>query len=154
MTQAAKSSFAYVTYIRTTPDELWAALTTSEFMKKYWFGMNIETDWKAGSSWKLVFPDGRIADAGEIAEIEKPKRLVLRWRNELRPELHEEGYARCVMEIEPAGEVVKLTITHEIDRPGSRLIEAVSGGWPRILSSLKTLLETGMALPPIGERTR
>ena len=154
MTQAAKSSFAYVTYIRTTPDELWAALTTSEFMKKYWFGMNIETDWKAGSSWKLVFPDGRIADAGEIAEIEKPKRLVLRWRNELRPELHEEGYARCVMEIEPAGEVVKLTIIHEIDRPGSRLIEAVSGGWPRILSSLKTLLETGMALPPIGERTR
>jgi uncharacterized protein YndB with AHSA1/START domain len=116
--------------------------------------MNFETDWKAGSPWKLVFPDGRVADTGEVAEIEKPRRLVLRWRNELRPELHEEGYARCVMEIEPAGEVVKLTITHEIDRPGSKLIEAVSGGWPRILSSLKTLLETGMALPPIGERTR
>ena len=154
MTEAAKSSFAYVTYIRTTPEELWAALTTPEFMKKYWFGMNIETDWKTGSSWKLVFPDGRVADTGEIAEIEKPRRLVLRWRNEFKPELHKEGYARCVMEIEPAGEVVKLTITHEIDRPGSKLIEAVSGGWPRILSSLKTLLETGMALPPIGERQR
>ena len=99
-------------------------------------------------------PNGRVADTGEIAEIEKPRRLVLRWRNEFKPELHKEGYARCVMEIEPAGEVVKLTITHEIDRPGSKLIEAVSGGWPRILSSLKTLLETGMALPPIGERTR
>jgi len=154
MTEAAKSSFAYVTYIRTTPEELWAALTTPEFMKKYWFGMNIETDWKTGSLWKLVFPDGSVADTGEIAEIEKPRRLVLRWRNEFKPELHEEGYARCVMEIEPAGEVVKLTITHEIDRPGSKLIEAVSGGWPRILSSLKTLLETEMALPPIGERTR
>ena len=154
MTEAAKSSFAYVTYIRTTPEELWAALTTPEFMKKYWFGMNIETDWKTGSPWKLVFPDGHVADTGEIAEIEKPRRLVLRWRNEFKPELHEEGYARCVMEIEPAGEVVKLTITHEIDRPGSKLIEAVSGGWPRILSSLKTLLETEMALPPIGERTR
>jgi len=154
MTQAAKSSFAYVTYIRTTPEELWAALTTPEFMKKYWFGMNFETDWQAGSLWKLSFPDGRVADTGEIAEIEKPRRLVLRWRNELRPELREEGYARCVIEIEPAGEVVKLTITHEIDRPGSKLIEAVSGGWPKILSGLKTLLETGMALPPIGERTR
>jgi uncharacterized protein YndB with AHSA1/START domain len=154
MTEAAKSSFAYVTYIRTTPEELWAALTTPEFMKRYWFGMRFESDWRAGSPWKLAFPDGRVADTGEIAEIEKPMRLALRWRNEFKPELHEEGYARCVMEIEPAGEVVKLTITHEIDRPGSKLIEAVSGGWPRILSSLKTLLETGMALPPIGDRRR
>jgi uncharacterized protein YndB with AHSA1/START domain len=154
MTEAAKSSFVYVTYIRTTPEKLWAALTTPEFTKKYWFGMNIETDWKAGSPWKLAFPDGRIADAGEIVEIEKPKRLVLRWRNQFRPELHEEGDARCVMEIEPAGEVVKLTITHEIDKPGSKLIGAVATGWPKILSSLKTLLETGTALPAIGELPR
>ena len=74
MTEAATSSFAYVTYIRTTPGELWAALTTPEFMKKYWFGMNFETNWKAGSPWKLVFPDGRVADTGEVVEIEKPKR--------------------------------------------------------------------------------
>jgi uncharacterized protein YndB with AHSA1/START domain len=151
MIEAAKSSFVYVTYIRTTPEELWAALTTPEFMKKYWFGMNIETDWRVGTPWRLIFPDGRIADAGDVVEIEKPKRLVLRWRNEFRPELREEGYARCVMEIERAGEVTKLTITHEIDRPGSKLISAVSTGWPKILSSLKTLLETGSALPPIGE---
>jgi uncharacterized protein YndB with AHSA1/START domain len=154
MTEAAKSRFVYVTYIRTTPEELWAALTTPEFIKKYWFGMNIETDWRAGSAWKLIFPDGRIADAGEVVAIEKPKRLVLKWRNEFRPELREEGYARCVMEIEPAGEVVKLTITHEIDRPGSKLIRAVSVGWPKILSSLKTLLESGTALPAIDELPR
>jgi uncharacterized protein YndB with AHSA1/START domain len=154
MTEADKSSFVYVTYIRATPEELWAALTAPEFMKKYWFGMNFETDWQAGSPWKLVFPDGRVADTGEIVEIEKPRRLVLRWRNQFRPELHEEGYTRCVMEIEPAGEVVKLTISHEIDKPGSRLIDAVSIGWPKILSSLKTLLETGAALPPIGELPR
>ena len=154
MTEAAKSSFVYVTYIRTTPEQLWAALTTPEFMKKYWFGMNIETDWKAGSPWKLVFPDGRVADTGEIIEIEKPKRLVLLWRNEFRSELHEEGFARCVIEIEPAGEVVKLTITHEIDRSSSKLIDAVSIGWPKILASLKTLLETGTALPAIGELPR
>jgi uncharacterized protein YndB with AHSA1/START domain len=154
MTEAAKSSFVYVTYIRTTPEQLWAALTTPEFMKKYWFGMNIETDWKAGSPWKLIFSDGRIADAGEIVEFDKPKRLVLKWRHELRPELHEEGYARCVMEIAPAGKVVKLTIVHEIDKPGSKLIDAVSVGWPKILSSLKSLLETGTALPAIGELPR
>jgi len=124
MTEAANSSFVYVTYIRTTPEKLWTALTTTEFIKKYWFGMNIETDWKAGSPWKLVFPDGRVADTGEIVEIERPKRLVLRWRNQFRPELHEEGDARCVMEIEPAGEVVKLTIIHEIDKPGSKFWSA------------------------------
>jgi uncharacterized protein YndB with AHSA1/START domain len=111
-TQLLHCNCVYVTYIRTTPEKLWAALTTPEFMKKYWFGMNIETDWKAGSPWKLVFPDGRVADAGEVVEIEKPKRLILRWRNQFRPDLNEEGYARCVIEINPAGEVVKLTTTH------------------------------------------
>ena len=154
MTETANSSFVYVTYIRTTQEELWTALTTPEFMKKYWFGMNFETDWKVRSPWKLIFPDGRIADAGEIVEFDKPKRLVLQWRNQFRPELHEELSARCVMEIEQAGDVVKLTIVHDIDKPGSKLIGAVSVGWPKILSSLKTLLETGTALPPTGELPR
>jgi len=154
MTEAAKSSFVYVTYIRTTPEKLWAALTTPEFIKNYWFGMSIETDWKAGSPWKLAFPDGRVADAGEIVEFDKPRRLVLRWRHQFRPELHEEGDVRCVIEIEQAGEVVKLTITHDMDKPDSKLIGAVSVGWPKILSSLKTLLETGTALPAIGELPR
>ena len=107
-----------------------------------------------GSPWKLVFPDGRVADTGEIVEIERPRRLILRWRNEFRSDLHEEGYARCVIEIEPAGEVVKLTITHDIEKPDSKLIGAVSVGWPKILTSLKTLLETGTALPAIGELPR
>ena len=154
MTEAAKAALSTSPTSRPRRKQLWAALTTPEFMKKYWFGMNIETEWKAGSPWKLIFPDGRVADTGDIVEIEKPKRLVLKWRNEFRSELHEEGYARCVMEIEQAGEVVKLTITHEIDRPGSKFIGAVSAGWPKILSSLKTLLETGTALPPIGELPR
>jgi uncharacterized protein YndB with AHSA1/START domain len=141
-----KSSFVYVTYIRTTPEELWVALTTSEFMKKYWFGMNFETDWKVGSPWKLIFPDGRIADTGEIVELDRPRRLVLRWRNEFRPELAAEGYARCSIELEPQDGAVKLTISHTIERGDSKLIEAVSGGWPRIVSNLKSLLETGQIL--------
>jgi uncharacterized protein YndB with AHSA1/START domain len=149
----AKSSFVYVTYIRTTPEQLWTALTTSDFMKKYWFGMNIETDWKAGSPWKLIFPDGRAADTGEIVELDSPRRIVLRWRNEFRPELTAEGYARCSIELEPQDAAVKLTISHTIERADSKLIEAVSGGWPRILSNLKSLLETGTIVLS-GERPR
>jgi uncharacterized protein YndB with AHSA1/START domain len=139
----AKSNFVYVTFIRTTPEKLWAALTTSEFIKQYWFGMNLETDWRVGSSWKLTFPDGRIADTGEILEFDPPRRLVLKWRNEFRPELKSEGYARCSMELEAQEGAVKLTINHTIERADSKFIEAVSGGWPRILSNLKSLLETG-----------
>jgi len=90
-----------------------------------------------------VFADGRVADAGEIVEIDRPRRLVLKWRNEFKPELKAEGFSRCTVELEPVNGAVKLTITHEIDRPGSRLIDAVSSGWPRILSNLKSLLETG-----------
>jgi uncharacterized protein YndB with AHSA1/START domain len=141
-----KSSFVYVTYIRTTPEELWTALTTSEFMKKYWFGMNIETDWKVGSPWKLIFPDGRIADTGEIFELDRPRRIVLKWRNEFRPELTAEGHARCSIELQPQDRAVKLTISHTIERAQSKVIEAVSDGWPRILSNLKSLLETGQII--------
>ena len=139
--------FHYVTYIRTTPEKLWEALLQPEFTRAYWFGTWQDCDWQPGSSWKLMFSDGRVADEGAVVEIEKPKRLVLRWRNRWSPELHEEGDSRCTIELEPSGETVKLTILHEIDRPGSKLIEAVSGGWPKVLSSLKSLLETGTALP-------
>jgi uncharacterized protein YndB with AHSA1/START domain len=132
----------YVTYIRTTPGRLWAALTDPEFMRRYWFGMAVECDWQVGSPWRLVRPNGQIADSGEVLEAEEPRRLVLRWRNEWRPELTAEGYSSCAFEIEPADGVVKLTVHHSIDREASELINAVSGGWPRILSNLKTLLET------------
>jgi uncharacterized protein YndB with AHSA1/START domain len=142
-----KPSFIYVTYIKTTPEKLWSALTDPNLMKQYWFGMHQKAEWKAGGPWQLVFPDGRIADAGEVIEIEPPKRLVVKWRNEWKPELKAEGYSRCTMEMEQVGEIVRLTITHEIDKPGSKFIEAVSGGWPKVLASLKSLLETGTALP-------
>jgi uncharacterized protein YndB with AHSA1/START domain len=94
----------------------------------------------------MVFADGTVGDAGEVLEIEKPKRLVLRWRNEFMPELRAEGYSRCAFDIEGNGNVTKLTVTHEIDKTGSKFIEAVSGGWPKVLSNLKSLLETGEVL--------
>lgn len=140
------SKFVYVTYIRTTPEKLWDALLKPEFTKQYWAGTWQESSWEKGSSWKIMIPDGRVADSGEIVEIDKPKRLVLKWRNEFMPELKAEGYSRCVFELEASGEAVKLTITHEIDRDGSKLIDGVSSGWPHILASLKSLLETGESL--------
>jgi uncharacterized protein YndB with AHSA1/START domain len=143
MNSLTPSKFVYVTFIRATPERLWSALTTPEFTKQYWFGMHCESEWKAGSSWRLMFQDGRVADTGEIVEAERPKRLVIKWRNEFRPEIKAEGYSRCTIDLEPIGEAVKLTITHEMELPGTKFIEAVSGGWPRILSNLKSLLETG-----------
>ena len=115
-------------------------------MKEYWFGVMLETDWKVGSPWRLVFPTGSVTDEGEVAECDPPRRLALRWRHKWRPELAEEGEAFCVIELEPVGGAVKLTIDHTIARAGSKLIEAVSGGWPSILSNLKSLLETGEVL--------
>ncbi len=137
------SKFVYVTFIRTSPEKLWSALTTPEFIRQYWFDMTHETDWKVGSPWKMVFSDGRVADTGEIAELEPLRRIAFKWRNEFRPELKAEGWSRCVMELEPADDAVKLTVTHTIEVENSKFIEAVSGGWPKILSNLKSLLETG-----------
>src|SRR5688500_17382230 len=88
----ARSTFAHVTYIRTTPETLWSALTDDvEFMKQYWFGTHCESRWTAGSSWKHVFGDAQILDAGEIVEAEPPLRLVIGWRNQAKPELKAEG---------------------------------------------------------------
>ena len=141
------SQYVYVTYIRTTPQKLWDALTSPEFQRKYWFNMHQESEWKKGSSWKMLFEDGRVADAGEIVEADPPRRAVIKWRNEFRPELVAEGHAICIYEIVQEGELCKLTVKHEIEASPSKFIEAVSGGWPKILSSLKTFLETGEALP-------
>ena len=145
-----KTTFVYVTYIRTTPQRLWEALTTPEFIEQYWFGTRCESEWTAGSPWKLLFADGQLADSGEIVESVPARRLVIKWRNEWKPEFTAEGYALCTMEIEPVADVavpaVKLSITHSIERAESGFIGAVSGGWPRILSNLKSLLETGTIL--------
>jgi uncharacterized protein YndB with AHSA1/START domain len=142
----ASSRFVYVSYIRTTPEKLWQALTDPEFTHRYWCETRHESEWKSGASWRIMIPDGRVADSGEILEIDPPKRLVLSWRNEFKPELHAEGYSRLVYELEKQGESVKLTVIHEMDKPDSKLIGAVSGGWPLILASLKSLLETGEPL--------
>ena len=132
-----------MTYIRATPKKLWRALTDPEFTRRYWCSTWPECDWKPGAAWRIRIPDGRVADSGEILEIEPERRLVLSWRNEFRPELRAEGYSRLTYTLENVGKSVKLTITHEMDKLDSKFLEAVSGGWPHILASLKSLLETG-----------
>ena len=144
----AGSQFVYVTFIRSTQEKIWEALTTPEFMKQYW-GPTSDSDWKQGSPWNLKFADGRIGDTGEILESDPPNRLVIKWRNEFRPELKAEGFSRCTIELEPANGAVKLSITHTSETADSKLIHAVSGGWPRILSNLKSLLETGALAMPL-----
>lgn len=139
----SRSQFVYVTYIRTTPEKLWSALTDAEFQKQYWFGNSCQSEWKAGSPWKMFSAENQLLDAGDIIEAEPPRRLVIRWRHQWKPELREEGDSRCTMELEPAGAAVKLTITHTVEREKSKLIDAVGGGWPKVISNLKSLLETG-----------
>jgi uncharacterized protein YndB with AHSA1/START domain len=105
--------------------------------------MHCESAFSTGSSWKLVNDSGEVWDSGEIVESDPPRRLVIRWTHQMRPELKAEGASLCTMELEPVEQAVKLTITHSVEREGSKLVEAVSGGWPKILSNLKSLLETG-----------
>ena len=154
-----KPKFVYVTYIRTTAEKLWQALIEPEFTRRYCCGAWQECEWKPGASWRIVTPDGSVSDSGKVLEIEPPRRLVLEWRNELKTELRDESPSRMTYELEPVGDSVKLTVIHESDTPDSKLIKAVSQGWPHILASLKSLLETGESLEatrhwPKGGRER
>ena len=145
------SKFVYVTYIRTTPAKLWQALLNPEFTRQYFFGVVMESDWKVGSPWKMTHGDGTVSDAGEVLEADPPKRLVLKWRNEF-PNLKPEGFTRCTFDIAEDGGVTKLQVVHEIDMDNSKTIAAVSDGWPKILSNLKSFLETGTALKFSSDR--
>jgi uncharacterized protein YndB with AHSA1/START domain len=147
----SKAEFVYVTYIRTTIDKLWDALTRPEFTKQYWYGMEQQSDFTKGASWKLVAADGRVFDAGEIVDVDRPRHLVIAWRHEVDAALHAEGFSRATFDLETVGDAVKLTVVHGNDVPGSKFVQAVSNGWPQILASLKSLLETGKALERTGK---
>jgi uncharacterized protein YndB with AHSA1/START domain len=141
----SKPEFVYVTFIETTPEKLWNALTSSEFSRRYWFGTELRSDWKVGSSIALVM-NGTTTDTGEILELDRPRRLSYSFRHELNDEMRNEGPTKVVFSIEPHGKLVKLTLTHEGFIGASKLLDGISRGWPAILSSLKSLLESGTAL--------
>ena len=115
-------------------------------MKQYWFGTYCESQWTQGSSWKHLTGDGQILDIGQIVEAELPRRMVIRWQNQHTPEIKAEGESQRTVELEQSGTAVKLTITHTIEREPSKFIAAVSGGWPKVISNLKSLLEGGSAV--------
>jgi uncharacterized protein YndB with AHSA1/START domain len=144
-----KPEFVYVTYIETTPEKLWEALTSSEFSKRYWFDTELRSDWKVGSPIALVM-SGKTTDVGEILQADRPRRLAYTFRHVLDGELAKEGASKVDFTLEPHGELVKLILTHEGFVRGSKLLDGISKGWPAILSSLKSLLERGaaLAIPP------
>jgi uncharacterized protein YndB with AHSA1/START domain len=142
------SSFSYVIYISVPPNTLWAAFFDPEIQKRCWPGYHLESDWRRGSNWRMVSPEGQTANEGEVVEIEQPHRLVLTWRNDVRPERIAEGYSRVVIEFEPVAQATKVVVTHSLDRPRSNLIAAASESWPHILSNLKSLIETGHIAAP------
>ena len=141
----SKPEFVYVTYIKTTPEKLWDALTSSEFSRAYWFGTELRSDWRVGSPFALV-TDGTATDVGEILEFDPPRRLSYRFQHILKDEFRNEQPTKVVFVIEPHDTLVKLTLTHEGFEGADKLLSAVSNGWPAILSGLKSLLETGTAL--------
>ena len=141
----SRPEFVYVTYIETTPEKLWEALTSSEFTRRYWFNTEVRSDWKVGSPIALVM-DGKTTDVGEILEADRPRRLSYTFKHVLDEELKKEPTSKVVVTIERHGKVVKLTLTHEGFVEGGKMLDGISKGWPAILASLKSLLESGTAL--------
>ena len=140
-----KPEFVYVTYIETTPEKLWEALTSSEFTKRYWWNTEVKSDWKVGSPFALVM-DGTTTDVGEVLEFDRPRRLSYTFHHVLSEAAKKERPSRVTFVLEPYGKLTKLTLTHEDFDAGSVILDGISKGWPAILSSLKSLLESGTAL--------
>ena len=141
----SKPEFVYVTYIETTPEKLWEALTSSAFTRQYWFGAEVRSDWSLGSPFALLL-DGEVTDSGEILESDPPRRLSYSFKHHKFAELRSEPISRVVFTIEPFGSLVRLTVLHDGFVEGGKYLGAVSNGWPAILSGLKSLLERGKVL--------
>jgi uncharacterized protein YndB with AHSA1/START domain len=142
--------FVYVTYIRATPDKVWQGLTDPEFTRQYWMHENV-SDWKVGSSWAHRRADGVDDVVGEVLEADPPNRLVTSWVAPAKAS-DPERVSKVTYETAVVGGVTRLTVTHE--HLPSDLLAAISGGWPSVLSNLKSLLETGEALGDIWGRGR
>jgi uncharacterized protein YndB with AHSA1/START domain/DNA-binding transcriptional ArsR family regulator len=155
-----KPEFVYTTYIKTTPERLWQALTDPAFTQRYW-GMTYDSDWKEGSTMTLHHDGVTIADPDQVVlESEPGRRLAYTWHtftpewakahgfdDEFLAKVTSEPRSKVTFDIESLGEMVKLTVVHDGFEPGSTVLETIKGGWPSVLANLKTLLETGDTLP-------
>jgi uncharacterized protein YndB with AHSA1/START domain len=139
-----KPEFVYTTFIKTTPEKLWDAITNPEFTRQYWGGLENVSDWKKGSKWEHIARDEKdpVYVTGHVLEADRPKRLVLTWADP--DNLPDES--RVTFEIEQIEDMVRLTVVHGDFKPGSTMAPKIESGWPRVLSSLKSFLETGRGL--------
>lgn len=137
-----KPELVYTTYIRSTPEKTWDAITKPEFTRQYWGGNANVSDWKQGSEWQHVTKENEPWITGEVVESIPPKRLVLTWADpdDLK------DVSRVTYEIEPLEDMVRLTVTHDNFMADSDMSGKVSKGWPHVLSSMKSFLETGTGL--------
>jgi len=140
----ASEKFVYVTYIASTPAKVWKALTDGELTRQYWKHTN-ESDWKPGSKWKHVADDGKgtVRLVGKVVEVVPHRRLVLTW-GEVADAADTSRHSRVAIDLETVGQMVRLTVTHDDLQP--EMAQRIAAGWPRVLSSLKSFLETGHPL--------
>ncbi|MGZ4159504.1 MAG: SRPBCC family protein [Neobacillus sp.] len=147
------TTFVYVTYIATTPEKLWEALTSSDFTEKYFFGTSIESDWQEGS--RVTYSrNGQVTDHGIILKCEPPRVLSFTWTY-VQDKSDRDQPSRVTFELTPLESTVKLTLKHENLLPSDIVaendtFEGFNNGWPAIMSNLKSLLETGNTLPPLS----
>jgi uncharacterized protein YndB with AHSA1/START domain len=142
----AKATFLYVTYIAASAERVWKALLDGEFTRQYWGHDNV-SDWKKGSTWEHRQTDAAqtVDILGEVLEADPPRRLVITW-GEPQDRAERDRHSRVTFEIEPVADMVRLTVTHDELEAGSKMHRGIAEGWPRVLSSLKSLLETGRPL--------
>jgi uncharacterized protein YndB with AHSA1/START domain len=144
-----KPQFVYVVYIATTIEKLWNALLDAEMTTKYWQHENI-SDWKPGSRWEHREADKShtLKLVGKVIESTPPRRLVLTWADPADKD-REEKHSMVTFDLEAVRGVVRLTVTHERLDPGSDMLRGITEGWPKVLSSLKSLMESGRPLPQL-----
>ena len=142
-----KPATVYTIYIASTPEKVWEALTSAEFSRKYFFGNAVEVDLRIGGAYVVRTPDGALHISGEVIECDPPRKLTVTFNVNWPALIEKLGPTLVTYEIEPAGDVVRLTMTEAHDRPLSDdILSGGRTGWPAILSSLKSLLETGAPL--------
>ena len=139
-----KPKLVYTTYIRATPKKIWEAITDPKFTRQYWGGLANVSDWKKGSTWQMATAGKKpeVYTTGKVLESNPPKRLVISWADP--DDLADKS--RVTFEIEAMEDMTCLTVTHGSFKEGSSMVKRVSFGWPRVLSSLKSFLETGKGL--------
>ncbi len=148
MTSTFKPKTVYVTYIDSTPEKVWQALTDPAFTRQYFFGFAVDVEPKQGGAFRLLHPDGRTHVRGEVVEWSPPRRFVSTWLVEGMKEFGELPECLVSYDIEPSGDAVKLTMmeSHSWDVPAT-ILAGGQTGWPKILSSLKSVLEPGKPVP-------